>query len=61
LKKSDKNAPIVLIKADENAKYKNMVDIIDEMAICTVANYAVVDITPIELQMIAGGSTTAPK
>ena len=52
LKKSDKNAPIILIKADENAKYKNLVDIIDEMAICTVANYAVVDITPTELQMI---------
>ncbi len=52
LKKSDKNAPIILIKADENAKYKNLVDIIDEMAICTVANYAVVDITPTELQML---------
>jgi PII-like signaling protein len=37
LKKSDKNAPIVLIKADENAKYKNLVDIIDEMLSRSIA------------------------
>jgi biopolymer transport protein ExbD len=61
LKKTvDPKAPIVLIKADEKAKYKNLVDIIDEMAICTVANYAVVDITPIELQMINGTAVSAP-
>jgi len=52
LKKSDKNAPIILIKADEKAKYRNMVDIIDEMAITNIANYAIVDITPVELKMI---------
>jgi biopolymer transport protein ExbD len=57
LKKSDKNAPIVLIKADDKAKYKNIVDIIDEMAITTIASYAVVDIEPTELKMIAA----APK
>jgi len=57
LKKSDKTAPIILIKADDKAKYKNMVDIIDEMAITTIASYAVVDITPTELKMIE----TAPK
>lgn len=63
LKKSDKNAPIILIKAGENAKYKNLVDIIDEMAITTVANYAVVDITDTEKKMIADftGSPTAAK
>jgi biopolymer transport protein ExbD len=60
IKKSDKNAPIILIKADEKAKYKNLVDIIDEMAICTVANYAVVDISPIELQMIDGTAVSVP-
>jgi biopolymer transport protein ExbD len=57
LKKSDKNAPIVLIKADDKAKYKNIVDIIDEMAITTIASYAVVDIEKTELKMIAA----APK
>ena len=52
LKKSDKDAPIILIKADDKAKYKNIVDIIDEMAITTIASYAVVDISPTELKMI---------
>ncbi len=61
LKKSDKNAPIVLIKADENAKYKNLVDIIDEMAITTIANYAIVDINPTELQMLHGSPAPAPE
>jgi len=60
LKKSDKNAPIILIKADEKAKYKNIVDIIDEMAITTVANYAIVDISPVELQMIATATGSSP-
>jgi biopolymer transport protein ExbD len=57
LKKSDKDAPIILIKADEKAKYKNVVDIIDEMAICNIASYAVVDISPVEIDMLK----TAPK
>jgi len=60
LKKSDKEAPIILIKADEKAKYRNIVDIIDEMAICTVANYAVVDISPLEIQMLNGTAVSAP-
>lgn len=53
IKKSDKNSPIILIKADDKAKYKNIVDIIDEMAICNIASYAVVDINDTELEMIA--------
>jgi biopolymer transport protein ExbD len=57
IKKSDKKAPIILIKADDKAKYKNIVDIIDEMAICDVAGYAVVDINSVELDMLK----TAPK
>jgi len=57
IKKSDKKAPIILIKADDKAKYKNIVDIIDEMAICNIASYAVVDISPVETEMLK----TAPK
>jgi biopolymer transport protein ExbD len=60
LKKTDPEAPIILIKADEKAKYRNLVDIIDEMAICTVASYAVVDISPLELQMMDGTAVSAP-
>jgi len=56
-KKEDKKGPIVLIKADEKAKYKDIVNIIDEMAICNIASYAIVDMTPVELGMLK----TAPK
>jgi len=51
-KRKDKNGPIVLIKADTNAKYKNLVDVIDEMAICNVARYAIVDINEYEKKLI---------
>lgn len=57
IKKSDVNSPIILIKADDKAKYHNIVDIIDEMAITNIAGYAVVDINNVELKMLE----TAPK
>jgi biopolymer transport protein ExbD len=40
-----KKGLIVLIKADKKSTYKNLVDILDEMAICKVPTYAIVDIT----------------
>jgi biopolymer transport protein ExbD len=49
----DRKGPVVLIKAADNVKYKNIVDIIDEMAICNVARYALVDINPVEKKMVA--------
>lgn len=36
---------VVLIKAEDNANYKNMVDILDEMTITGQQKYALVDIT----------------
>jgi len=57
MKKNDMKGPIVLIKADDKAKYKDIVNIIDEMAICNIASYAIVDILPIELELLK----TAPK
>jgi biopolymer transport protein ExbD len=57
MKKNDMKGPIVLIKADDKAKYKDIVNIIDEMAICNIASYAIVDILPIEVEMLK----TAPK
>jgi hypothetical protein len=51
-KKEDKKGPIVLIKADDKAKYSDIVNIIDEMAICNIASYAVVDMSPVELDML---------
>jgi biopolymer transport protein ExbD len=56
IKRSDKKGPIVLIKADDKAKYKNIVDVIDEMAIANVASYAVVDMSPEEIKLIEGAS-----
>lgn len=54
IKKTDKKAPIILIKANDKVKYKNMVDIIDEMAICNIGSYAVVDMDAKEQQLIDG-------
>jgi biopolymer transport protein ExbD len=52
-KREDKLGPVVLIKASENVKYKNVVDIIDEMAITNIASYALVDINVVEKKMVA--------
>ncbi len=49
---ADKKAPIVLIKATDDAKYRDLVDILDEMAICNIARYAIVDVTPYDLGLI---------
>lgn len=45
--------PIVIIKAKKNSKYRNLVDVIDEMAITGVKIYAVVDITPEDEALVA--------
>ena len=44
--------PIVIIKAKKESRYKNMVDVIDEMAITGVKIYALVDITPADLELL---------
>jgi biopolymer transport protein ExbD len=43
---------MVLIKASDEASYKNVVDILDEMNICNAKRYAIVDITPVDLDLI---------
>jgi biopolymer transport protein ExbD len=48
----DKSAPIVVIKATDDASYKNLIDILDEMQICNIGRYAIVDITPYDLDLI---------
>ncbi|MFA6260033.1 MAG: biopolymer transporter ExbD [Bacteroidia bacterium] len=50
--KSYKDGLIVIIKAADNAKYKNMIDILDEMLICNIGRYAIVDISDIEKDML---------
>lgn len=53
LRQDDKLGPVVLIKAAEDVKYRNVVDIIDEMAICNIARYALIDINAVEKKMVA--------
>lgn len=51
-KKEDKLGPVVLIKATEKAKYGNIVDVVDEMAIADINRYAIVDMSPLEKKML---------
>lgn len=43
---------VVVIKPDDDATYKNTVDILDEMTINNVKRYAMIDITPQELEVV---------
>ena len=40
----DKSSPIVMIKATDDANYKNLIDALDEMQICNISKYAIVDL-----------------
>jgi biopolymer transport protein ExbD len=42
----------VLIKADDKAVYKNIVDLIDELNVCQIAKQAIVDMSPQELEVL---------
>ncbi len=50
--KANKQAPVILIKATDESTYKNLVDILDEMQICNIGRFAIVDITPYDLGLI---------
>ncbi len=60
LKKDDDTGPIVLIKAYKGANYGNVVDILDEMNICGVALYMLVDITWYEEKMVETAAGITP-
>jgi biopolymer transport protein ExbD len=47
----DKNI-MILIKPMDDSKYKNMVDILDEMNILQQKNYALISPSPVELEMV---------
>ena len=47
-----KQGMMVLIKASKSANYKNLVDILDEMAIVKPFSYSIVDVTPGDLKML---------
>jgi biopolymer transport protein ExbD len=50
--KANKIAPTILIKTDDKATYKNVIDVIDELNINLVGKYVVVDILKSELDLI---------
>ncbi|MDR0546337.1 MAG: biopolymer transporter ExbD [Dysgonamonadaceae bacterium] len=43
--KKAKKAPTIMIKATELSTYKNLVDVLDEMLICNIGAYAIIDIS----------------
>jgi biopolymer transport protein ExbD len=49
----DKKAPIVLIKATDDSVYRDLIDVLDEMAICNIDRYAITDITTFDLDLIS--------
>lgn len=60
LKSDDDTGPIVLIKAYKKANYGNFVDILDEMNICGIARYTVVDIAWYEDKMVEAAAGVTP-
>jgi biopolymer transport protein ExbD len=45
-------AAIVMIVATDEAKYDNLVNILDEMQICNVSKYSIMDFTPLHASLI---------
>jgi biopolymer transport protein ExbD len=53
-----KSGIIVIIKPTDKSNYRNLIDVLDEMAISGVETYAIVnEITPEEKKLIAGTAT----
>jgi biopolymer transport protein ExbD len=44
--------PIILIKPDSKCTFRNVVDVLDEMKICDIGIYAIVDLSAPEKEMI---------
>jgi biopolymer transport protein ExbD len=60
-KSTDPKDFVVVIKADKDCTYKNVVDILDEMLINDVKRYATVDIADVEYQLIQATEGSAGK
>jgi hypothetical protein len=53
MKNKSNEGIFVIIKASDGSRYNNIVNIIDEMKICNMVNYAIVDITKEEEKILA--------
>ncbi|MDX2002044.1 MAG: biopolymer transporter ExbD [Chitinophagales bacterium] len=56
---ADRNSLMVLVKADDKATYKNLIDMLDELKINDVGKYAIVDITDAEKELLAAAEANA--
>lgn len=64
LKKKSTTNPqdfVVVIKPSDDCEFKNVVDILDEMAINVVKRYALVDISDVEVQLIKATEASSTK
>lgn len=50
--KNGKNTPNVIIKATDKATYKNLIDVLDEMQICSIGKYVIDNIADGDLAKI---------
>ena len=50
--RNGKNTPTVIIKATDDASYKNLIDVLDEMQICNIGKYVIVPIGDTDKQLI---------
>ena len=50
--KGEKKALMALVKTDDKATYGNVIDMLDELNVCYVGKYALVDISAPELVMV---------
>jgi biopolymer transport protein ExbD len=58
--KSKKEALTVLIKSDDKATYKNVIDLIDELNITMIGKYAVVDLGAPEQELLKAANGESP-
>ncbi len=50
--RNGKNTPTVIIKATDDASYKNLIDVLDEMQICNIGRYVIVPIGDTDKDLI---------
>lgn len=50
--RGNNDAPYVMIKASDEASYKDFVDAMDEMLICNIGRYSVVEMSPKEFEWL---------
>jgi biopolymer transport protein ExbD len=48
----DKEAPVVVIKATDDSSFRDLIDVLDEMAICNIGRYAIVDISDFDKELM---------